>query len=335
MSPRVFSLLLVACASPAGGPDPTLPADAAVGTIDGTNQVPDVRCSGAPDAGPAGSFRHLEASVISALGSPRHRGIDLVSSAGADQQTLAGAISYTVADKALEDEDVDLFACRDAGWGYLGRTRTDGEGRFAMVLAGADRLPLGMHDVFVSVVGDRTGAGFLAYVAPDNARLFASDVDGTLTSSENAFWKTVALGTEPGVQPGAADALHAVSDRGYQVVYVSARGSQYTTETRAWLERNGFPRGPLRLSPSFITLPGEDTVELKTTLLGDLAAVIPVVAGVGNRASDIEAYTNVGIDPKAIFVKLPEYAEEVRGALSAGAAIGFTDFGTLASLLPR
>ena len=58
-------------------------------------------------------------------------------------------------------------------------------------------------------------------------------------------------------------------------------------------------------SPSFITLPGADTVDYKTTTLNALAASVPVVVGIGNRASDITAYMNAGVVPSAIFVKLP------------------------------
>ena len=40
--------------------------------------VPDVRCDGSPDAGPAGSFRHLTSEITAAVADPRHRGFDLV-----------------------------------------------------------------------------------------------------------------------------------------------------------------------------------------------------------------------------------------------------------------
>src|SRR6185436_16912107 len=143
--------------------------------------VPDVRCAGAPDAGPARDFRHLSSEIIAALGDAKHRGIDLVASAVRATQTLEGWISYTIADKALEDEDVDLFACLEGAWTAVGTARTDDEGYFALALSGAARLPIGMRDLFVSVAGDRTGVRFLGYVAPEGTQLILSDVDGTLT----------------------------------------------------------------------------------------------------------------------------------------------------------
>jgi phosphatidate phosphatase PAH1 len=156
-----------------------------------------------------------------------------------------------------------------------------------------------------------------------------SDVDGTLTSSENAFLETIAFGIEPGARTGAPHAFDAVTAKGYQMVYVTARGNQYTSDTRAWLDHKGFPRGPVRLSPSFLTLPGGDTIDYKTQTIEALAARLEVAAGVGNRASDITAYTNVGVAAGRIFIELPDYASEVQALLDAHAAIGFSSYAAL------
>lgn len=297
-------------------------------------QVPDVRCAGAPAAGKAGSFRHFTSALISALGDPKHRGFDLVASADGATQQLEGWISYTIFDKALEDENVDVFACRAGQWSRVGTARTDDEGHFALGLSGTGRLPIGLRDLFVSVVGDRTGIGFLAYVAPEGGRLVLSDIDGTLTSSENAFLETVALGIEPDARAGAAQAFAAATARDSQFVYVTARGNQFTTATRDWLDHKGFPRGPVRLSPSFVTLPGGDTVDFKTRTISALSAVgFALSAGVGNRASDISAYANTAIAADRIFIELPEFADEVQPQIDAHQATGFTRYDEIAGKL--
>src|SRR5262249_3766997 len=137
--------------------------------------------------------------------------------------------------------------------------------------------------------------------------------------------ETIVLGTEPDAHPGAARAYATTTAKGYQVVYVTARGNQYTTATRDWLAHKDFPRGPVRLSPSFITLPGADTVDYKTRTIGALeAAGLEVAVGVGNRASDITAYSASGVAADRVFGKLPGFAAEVQPPLDAGAAIGFT-----------
>ena len=330
----LLSCFLVNCVAQAG----PVEVDPEEGSFDAgkldAGAVPDVRCAGSPDAGKPGSFRHFTSRLIAGLGDPKHRGFDLVASAGAATQALEGWISYTVVDKALEDEDVDVFACRAGAWHQVGTARTDDEGHFALALSGDSRLPIGMRDLFVSVVGDRTGVPFLGYVAPAGPPLVVSDVDGTLTSSENAFLETIALGGEPGAQPGAAQAFAAATAAGKQLVYVTARGNQFTAATRSWLDDKGFPRGPVRLSPSFVTLPGGDTVEFKTGAIAALSAAgLALSAGVGNRATDVAAYANTRIAADRIFAELPEFASELRPLLDAHRAIGFTRYVELAGKL--
>jgi phosphatidate phosphatase PAH1 len=151
-----------------------------------------------------------------------------------------------------------------------------------------------------------------------------------LTSSENAFFSTIVTGSEPSDQPGAPAAFAAASNKGYQPVYLTARGQQYTNETRQWLAGQGFARGPLRLSPSFVTLPGGDTVDYKTQSMQAItAAGMAIEAGIGNRASDVTAYTNAGVAPARIFIKLPEYQSEVQPDLDAHLAIGFMTYDDL------
>jgi len=330
----LLSCFLVSCAAQAG-PVEVDPDEGGFdsGTLD-AGAVPDVRCAGNPDAGKPGSFRHFTSRLIADLGDPKHRGFDLVASADSASQTLEGWISYAVVDKALEDEDVDVFACRTGAWRKVGTARTDDEGHFALALSGPGRLPVGMRDLFVSVVGDRTGVGFLGYVAPAGAPVVVSDVDGTLTSSENAFLEAIALGGEPGAQPGAAQAFAAAAAAGKQLVYVTARGNQFTTATRRWLDAKGFPRGPVRLAPSFLTLPGGDTVAFKTGAIAALSAAgFALAAGVGNRASDVAAYAGTRITADRIFVELPEFTGELQPLLDAREAVGFTSYGALAGKL--
>jgi phosphatidate phosphatase PAH1 len=330
----LISAAFMGCATVEAGPVASDPDESGpgldTGTVGAGAAIPDVRCPGAPDAGKSGSFHHFKNVLISGLGDPRHRGFDLVASASTASQSLEGWLSYTVVDKALEDEDVDVFACRVGQWRKVGTARTDDEGHFTLGLSGTNRLPVGMRDLFVSVVGDRTGVRFLGYVAPDATQLVVSDVDGTLTSSENAFLETVALGGEPDARAGATKAFAAAITRGSQLVYVTARGNQFTTATRDWLDHKGFPRGPVRLSPSFLTLPGGDTIDYKTRTISALSAAgFELSAGVGNRASDVTAYTSTGVAAGRIFIELPEFVSEVQPLLDLHQAIGFAAYDEL------
>jgi hypothetical protein len=135
------------------------------------------------------------------------------------------------------------------------------------------------------------------------------------------------LGGTVDAQPDAADALSTLRSRGHLPVYLTSRGRIFTQKTRDWLEKEGFPRGALRLAPSLVTLPGSSTVDYKAGAMADLP--LPILAGIGNRATDQEAYSRVGVDGADIYLKLPEYAEEVQPLVDSGAAVGFADYSEL------
>lgn len=291
------------------------------------SSITDAGCENAPE-GSRSAFRHGRSGFFAGLGEPRHRGIDLIAMEGDENQTLGGKLAYTAADKDLEDEIVELFACVDRSWRWLGAKRTNGDGRFELTLQGDARLPVGMRDLYAHVPGDGSGVRFVAYVAPAGAQLVITDVDGTITESENAVFNSVLFGDDIGHQPLAPQVLSASK---HQVVYVTARGDQYTELTRLWLRVHGFPPGPLRLARSAVTLPGKRTVAFKTAALR--ALTVPIAAGIGNRASDIEAYRNAGLAPHQILINLPEFTRELTAALAAGRATAFDDYRELLGIL--
>lgn len=301
------------------------PDEAAPPVIDSSGEtvlpfnIPDVQCAGTPAAGPPRNFRHFSSRIVIAAGDPRHRGRDLVASADDTTQVIRGEIGYTIFDTALVDEDVDVFACRKGAWEKLGVVRTNGDGDFALTLSGDARLPIGIRDMFVSIAGDRTGTRFLTVVAPHDHELAVTDVDGTLTTKEDAFVGEV-VGIDVDIHDGAAAGWQHAAASGLIPIYVTARPRFFTDDTRTWLERHGMPRGPLSLAPH-VLLPGEATVEYKETTLAELP--LPVAVGIGNRATDIEAYASSGVPTDRIFIKLPEFTDEVAPLIAAGQAVAF------------
>ena len=254
--------------------------------------------------------------------------MDLIAATTAATQTFDGKLTYGGSDKDLEDEDVELFACFADGWKRIGGARTNDDGRFTLTLRDDQRLPAGMRDVYLSVAGDRSGARMLALVAAAEQRVLVSDVDGTLTESENEYPIALATGTETDVHPHAATALREAAKRGVVPVYISARGDRFTKDTREWLAMHGFPRGPIHLPRSIITKPGKDTVAFKTAAL---KKVMPfsLVAGFGNRATDVAAYTRAGLAPERIFIKLHEFAKELASDRKAQRATFFASYDEL------
>ncbi len=282
-------------------------------------------CERPPEAAD-GNFRRTRNRVFASLGQPRHRGIDLIAVEGDANQTLGGKLAYTAADKDLVGEDVELFVCLERAWQSQGTTRTGRSGRFELALRA--QLPAGMHDVYAHVPGDGSGVRFLAYIARADEQVIVTDVDGTITESENAIFNTVLFGDDIGHRHGAPAAL---ASSGHKVVYVTARGDQFTEVTRRWLQAHGFPPGPVRLARAQITPPGKQTVAFKLAALRELR--VPVAAAVGNKQSDIDAYTRAGVAASRIFIKLPEFAGEVGDAIASNRAVGFREYGTLPDLM--
>jgi hypothetical protein len=278
-----------------------------------------------PPVGRAGAFRRGTNRLVAKLGKPRHRGVDLIAVESDENQTAGGKLAYSSADADLEGEEVVVYGCVDDRWRELGRAITDNHGRFEIVLSGAARLPAGLRDLYVRVPADGSGVRFLAYVARLGESVIVSDLDGTLTESETAMVRTVLFGDDIGHR---SDAPQVLTASGRTIVYVSSRGDQLTEPTRRWLREHGFPQGPLRLAPRSITRPGPRTAALKTATLRLLG--LPIHAGIGNRRSDVEAYTNVGVPAHRIFIKLPEFQSELAPVLGARAAIGFSHYAELA-----
>jgi hypothetical protein len=341
IKPWISSFLLcgaVGCNAPATSGAVTIAEDERAfiaPAATGAAALPEPTCSAAPALGARLAWRHpFKSPFIVAFAAPQHRGVDLIVGAGAAVQPIRGEIHYGLTDKALEDETVELFACRAGSWEPLGSTITDGEGRFELDLRDGARLPIGQRSLYVSVGGDRSGVGFVGLVAPAGGWLAASDVDGTLTESENAFATSLLTQAAVAVQAEAPAAIATLVHNGYQPIYVTARGRVFTEATRSWLAAQGFPRGPLRLADSIITLPGAPTVDYKASVLSTIeAAGLVVEVGIGNRASDAEAYARAGIGGQEIFLKLPEFASECAPVIAAGQATGFDSYGELTATL--
>ncbi len=289
-------------------------------------------CGVAPHAAPAVGFRHRRNQLVAALGAPLHRSTDLITSVAAVEQRIEGQLAYG-ADKASEDEGVDVFVCLADRWRMIGEARTDDDGHFAIVLTGGARLPVGLHPLYASAIADRSGVGFLGYIAPTDASVAIADVDGTLSASENGIVRSIVLGSPLAAQPGASDAFGTLASAGYQVVYLTARPRGTTELTRGWLAEHGFPPGPIVMAPG-LTLPGRMTLAHKSGSLDRLrASGVPLTIGIGNRATDVLAYSHAGLAAERIFIKQSEFATELDPYLKTRRATGFVAYAELAGLV--
>lgn len=298
---------------------------------DGSNPVTDPSSPGGPAGSPrtaciaqpacnsgegpllsaARPFTHsVVSNVIVAAGPAFHRGRDQILSVG-DPQWVMGKITYSYVDKDLTDEEVDVFVERGCGgaWEKLGTTKTttsgahatvdgvdDSGGRVYFQIPKAKELAVGRHRVRLVVAGDQTSTDLLMDVLPKGSPIVVSDVDGTLTDSENAEYPALLTGTLPGAQPRAADALSALAAKGYHVVYVTARPEWLTGRTHEFLNASGFPPGVVHTTTGLTGALGGAAALFKSAELAMLAAHGHKIEwAFGNRASDTDAYDAAAI----------------------------------------
>ena len=278
-----------------------------------TRCPPTPTCDDAPpDPGARADWVHpIRSGATTTLGSARHRGRDLILSA-TDAQWALAKIAYGANDDDLQDEDVDVWLQRDCAgeWEQLGTVRTSDDGENATIYGVEDtggwvffevpesaRLGVGRHRFHFVVKGDLTTADQLVEIVGSDARFVVSDVDGTLTESENAEVLTLLNGPSPAVNPSAPEALTALASRGYRILYLTARPGWLTTRTHEWLDERGLPPGLVHTTFTFTGALNEAAATFKREELAALGATLgrPIDFGIGNRESDAAAYVEAGI----------------------------------------
>lgn len=268
-----------------------------------------------PDPGESTDWVHpIQSGATTTLGSARHRGRDLIL-APTDTQLALAKFAYGANDDDLQDEDVDVWLQRDCAgaWEKLGTVRTSEDGDNPTVYGVEDtggwvffevpesaRLGVGRHRFHFVVKGDLTTADQLVEIVSPSSRFVVSDVDGTLTESENAEVLTLLNGPSPAVQPGAPEALSALASRGYRILYLTARPGWLTTRTHEWLDERGLPPGLVHTTFTFTGALNEAAATFKREELAALGATLgrTIDFGIGNRESDAAAYVEADIVPE-------------------------------------
>ena len=118
------------------------------------------------------------------------------------------------------------------------------------------------------------------------------DIDGTLTTDEGSN----------SVQPSAAAAVNTYVQKGYNVVYVTARWRWLQeASTRSWLASNGFPARTLVMSPNLL-FSDSSKVRFKTSAMTQIEQGTPEIVGAyGDSSSDFTAYANVAVPRDRVF----------------------------------
>lgn len=279
------------------------------------------RCEDARAPEPAAQgFAHHRSGWIAAAASPHHVLHDGFANPGAST-TLLAKITYGELGKDLEDEAVTLWidTCdpqRSATAIAHVRADHDGLARFTFVAPSA-----GTYRTWVSVDGDGTlAAGQLFVWAPGTA-IVVSDIDGTLTTTDDEvtidvldeYFEDLREGEyAAAAYPGGAELTHLWHDAGVPVVYLTGRPYWLVEHTRTWLHEGGHAPGLVHTTARHRdVVPNADGVgAFKAAYLRELqAAGLRIVAAYGNASTDVAAYAAVELAPAQTFIIGPHAGE--------------------------
>lgn len=265
-----------------------------------------------PDPGPLLDWDQTESSFVTNAGGPRHRGRDMFYNPGDDQWVMA-KFAYAANDWDLSGERVDLYLLRDCegDWEPLGSATTtfddehfevegvpDSGGWVYYLIPEALELGVGRHRVWAVVRGDGTSADVYLDIVEPGTKLFVTDVDGTLTTSETEEFGALFSGTLPANNLNAPEALWALRDKGYHPFYLTARPEWLGERTREFIEQRGFPPGLYHTTLSFDGALGSAATDFKSAELDALAErMLEPVWVFGNTESDGDSYEHVNVEP--------------------------------------
>lgn len=123
------------------------------------------------------------------------------------------------------------------------------------------------------------------------AQVVVFDIDGTLTPRPLEFWEA---------RRDAAKVVHFYADKGYKIIYLSARITILQANIPNWLKENGFPEGSVHITET--TEDKKDHARFKTRILQDyLAHGWKVRFAYGDSTTDFDAYAAVGIPKEHVF----------------------------------
>lgn len=144
------------------------------------------------------------------------------------------------------------------------------------------------YTVSADVLGKAREARGRLYQWRRDRTIIVVDIDGTIadTDYDDLIFRREDRDSQP--LPEAAATLHWLAEHA-NILYLTARPWGLLDKTRVWLERNGFPDGPVFPSTSVDDLLAHD--EFKERVLADLQDDWPgLLVGVGDKATDAAAY---------------------------------------------
>ena len=251
-------------------------------------------------AGPAKRpFSNFWNALLSSQYKPWHMAHDTIVKAGMPA-TMEAKFDYDIAlHKDLEGERVHayLYGTGMSQWQYVGSYVTNRDGKIAVPLG---VRPVGDYVVRFVVEGDLSStSGYLSVVDPGReAVLF--DIDGTLTINDfEAAADYLGIKTATPYYY-AREVVNTYRQKGYQIIYLTARPYWVTKDGREWLNIQGIgpwhyhsnPYGDGPIPPNTQQFKADYVRYLRNTV------GLNIIRAYGNATTDIGAYADAGL-PKA------------------------------------
>lgn len=242
------------------------------------------------------------------------RGRDMLYVEGQEQWILAKFTTWGFPiDKDIVGGTVHVFLDRGCtgDWIELGTTITtddgdhptvegvdDSGGRVFFQIPPEETLEPGRHRVHLIEDEEWETAELLIDVVPPGAPFFVSDVDGTLTTSENAEAWDFLIDNLPDAHAFAAQALTLLAGKGYRPMYITARPEWLDRRTRQFVLTRNFPRGIIHTTTIYEGATGDPAAAYKTNefALLEQHGLVPSFV-FGNKVTDATAFDNAGVQP--------------------------------------
>jgi len=126
---------------------------------------------------------------------------------------------------------------------------------------------------------------------PGESMAVVFDIDGTLTP------KVHTMNT---VREHAAEALNILADKGYRIIYLSARIRSHSAGIPDWLQANDFPDGSVHAAQTADDRKHPEV--FKTTVLNEcIDQGWTIEYAYGDSSTDFEAYAAVGVPKERVF----------------------------------
>ena len=242
------------------------------------------------------------------------RGRDMMYVEGQEQWVLAKFTKWGFpVDKDIVGGTVHVFLDRGCSgdWIELGTTITtdDGEhptvegvddsgGRVYFQIPPEETLEPGRHRLHLIEDEEWETAEIIIDVVPPGTPFFVSDVDGTLTTSENAEAWDFLIDNLPDANAFAAQALTLLAGKGYRPMYITARPEWLDRRTRQFVLTRNFPRGIIHTTTIYEGATGDPAAAYKTAEFALLKqnGLVPSFV-FGNKVTDATAFDNAGVQP--------------------------------------